>query len=167
MPPEEPEGSEWPDYGKAIMKRAAAAVVIAAWSATAAAGASVHAEYPPTLAKAQCPHVLDLPPLRPLDRIRAVLPTLVKRELGDRQNGNGTSYRDWQLVGAISLQQTVPIPVPGAVHWRARAAARCGSSVATRSWLIVLQFPQMHIINSMGRFLIARTRHGWLIWASV
>ncbi|HEY5059334.1 MAG TPA: hypothetical protein VII51_09980 [Gaiellaceae bacterium] len=126
-------------------------------------------QFPPQLTrltKAECPQPLDLPVLDQLDRIRAVLPTLVKRQLGQKPNPNGTNYRNWQVLGAISLDPTYPMVVPGAAHWRAVVAGRCGANVAARSWLLVLQFPEMHAINSVGRFFVALTRRGWEIWAS-
>lgn len=154
------------------MKRIVVALLIGATASVGGAAASgdrfASPPYLPKLTRAHCPHAIPLPVQGQLDRIRSALPMLVKRQLGHRASANGPngpSFRGWQLLGAISLYPTSVIPVPGAAHWRALAAARCGATIADRSWLLVLQFPQMHVINSIGRFLIARTRHGWTLWA--
>lgn len=93
------------------------------------------------------------------------MPRLVRNQLGLAANPNGTSYRGWQIIGAVSLQQTYATPIPGASHWRALAATRCGSHVANQSWLITLRFPNMHLIGSVGRFYVALTPSGWRMWA--
>jgi hypothetical protein len=145
-------------------------LAVAATASLSSAAASVRLSRPPyltTLSKQQCPHVLDLPAAGEFDAVRSAMPGLVRNQLGLAINGNGTSYRRWQIIGAISLQPTYAAPVPGAGRWRAMAAARCGSRVAADSWLVTLRFPNMHLINSVGRFYIALTRRGWLMWAYV
>ena len=114
------------------------------------------------LPKDECPHVLDLPPIGQIDAIRSAMPGLVLHRLGLARYGNGTSYRGWQIIAAMSLQPTYATPVPGAVRWRARAlaTARCGAHAAEESWLVTLRFPNMHLIDSVGRFYVALTRSG-------
>lgn len=145
-------------------------LAVGAAASLSSAAASVRLSRPPylaTLPKPHCPHVLDLPVAGQLDAIQSAMPGLVRKQLGLEINANRTSYRGWQIIGATSLQPSYATPVPGAGHWRAMAAARCGRRVADDSWLVTLRFPNMHLINSVERFYVALTRSGWLMWAYV
>jgi hypothetical protein len=115
--------------------------------------------------RSRCPRALQ-PPLGALDRIRVALPALIRRDFGTQVNGNGTSYRDWQVEAAMSLARTYPTnAVPGAAGQYAAVVARCGVRVADNSWLLVLLFPEMHVINATWRVFVALTPNGWKMWA--
>jgi hypothetical protein len=79
--------------------------------------------------------------------------------------GGGPGWHHYHVLGLASLfAGSVPGVVRGLSRYRREATRRCGT-VALRSWVVFLQFPEAPMAStSFAHMLVARTPRGWVAW---
>lgn len=116
-----------------------------------------------------CPKALVTTAYAPEGLLRAVRRE-VPRVYNNVQTQGGKlrlSAATYRIDALSSLQQTVP-PLAGALAYRRLAAKRCGSNIAERSWVVIIDIPGAQTVRAArGVALFARTASRWVLWYRV
>jgi hypothetical protein len=79
------------------------------------------------------------------------------------QSGRG-AWRGYRIRGVVSLARTYP-QSPDRTRLLPAAVARCGTSIASASWAVLLSFPNAQTIPaSTSTAYFVRGQSGWQFW---
>ena len=108
-----------------------------------------------------CPKALTPGPLAAEGVLAAV-----RRHVPEVYRGN--EYGTYRVTSLFSLAKRAFVPGQVAVYRGVAArAGGCGTTVARRSWAVLLEFPELAKVGtslSQGVIFVAKTPRGWQVW---